>query len=321
MDRPEIARSIFLVGPTASGKSAAGIVVAEAAGAEIISLDSMQLWRGMDIGTAKPSAAERARVPHHLIDVLDPSESYSVGRYVEAASRSAADILARGRLPLFVGGTALYLKALTAGFFEGPPADWALRRRLREAAAAQGPEHLHRRLREIDPAAADRIHPNDLRRIIRAIEVYEKTGTPISCLQRQWTDARPDDSPPIIGLDRDRADLYERIDRRVDQMMAEGLPDEVRRLLERPAGPPAGPGLEASQALGYKELIAHLRGELGLAEAVELIKRNSRRFAKRQLTWFRAFPQMIWVRVEREDPPEAVAGKVLEALRGRPGAC
>ena len=310
MATPELHNSVFLIGPTASGKSSVGLCLAELIDGEIISLDSMQLWRTMDIGTAKPTPDERARVPHHIIDLLDPSESFSVARYVDLACEAVVAIAARGRAPLFVGGTALYLKALTAGLFEGPAADWALRARLRETAEERGPQFLHEQLRCVDPAAADRIHPNDLRRIIRALEVYEKTGRPISELQQQWGGAHAEESPPIFGIERERDDLYDRINRRVDQMMAEGFLDEVRRVLGH------RPGREASQALGYKELIAHLRGEMpDLDEAVELIKRNTRRFAKRQLTWFRAFPQIIWFEAAPDDPPEEVAGRIGDCVR------
>jgi len=308
MNRPELDNSIFLVGPTASGKSSVGVCLAELIYAEIISLDSMQLRRGMDVGTAKPSAEDRARVPHHMIDILDPCESFSVARYVKLACEAVSDIAARGRVPLFVGGTALYLKALTSGMFEGPSADWKLRSRLRRVAAEKGSPFLHDRLRGIDPAAAEKIHPNDLRRIIRALEVFEKTGSPISQLQQQWQN-EGDDGPPIFGIERDRDDLYDRIDRRVDRMMSEGFLEEVRRLSER------GPGREASQALGYKEMLAHLRGEIAdLDEAVELIKRNTRRFAKRQLTWFRAFPQIIWIHAGPHDRPEKIAGRMRQRI-------
>jgi len=314
--KPQLDNSVFLVGPTASGKSSVALCLAEMISrggqrrGEIISLDSMQLWRGMDIGTAKPTPQERERVPHHLVDVLEPSESFSVARYVEAAEAAVAEIAGRGRVPLFVGGTALYLKALVAGLFEGPSADWTLRTQLRRIAAERGSLHLHERLRTIDPAAAARIHPNDLRRIIRALEVYEKTGTPISELQRQWAAENPH-PPPIFGIARDRADLYDRINRRVDQMMEEGFLDEVRRLLGR------RPGREATQALGYRELIAHLDGEIeSLEEAVELIKRNTRRFAKRQLTWFRAFPEITWIQVGPGDTAESVARRIHDILQG-----
>jgi tRNA dimethylallyltransferase len=220
----------FLTGPTAAGKSAVGVALAQRIGAEIVSLDSMALYRGMDIGTAKPTAADRGAVPHHLIDVLDPWEEYSVAQYVEAAARCAVEIAGRGRLTLFVGGTPLYLKALLRGIFEGPPADWDFRRRMADEARRHGDDWLHRRLAEVDQAAAARLHPNDVRRILRALEVFEKTGRPISELQRQFETGRPAAECRVFVLDWPRAELHARIDRRVEAMFAAGLVDEVRRL-------------------------------------------------------------------------------------------
>jgi len=312
MISPEIRQSIFLIGQTASGKTAVGLRLAELIGAEVISLDSMTLWREMDVGTAKPTPAERARVPHHLIDVVDPAEAFNVGQYVALASQAAREIIGRGRVPLFVGGTGLYLRMLITGIFEGPSADWELRDRLKRSAVERGSEYLHEQLRAVDPIAANRIHPNDVRRIVRALEVREKTGRPISELQREWTEAQAGQSPPIFGLRRSREDLYDRINRRVDEMMRAGFLDEVRRLAARPAGL----GKEASQALGYKELLAHLRGEIPLDDAVELIKRNTRHFAKRQMTWFRSFPQIVWIDVAADDDPDATA-EIIKRQTGR----
>ncbi|MBM4041132.1 MAG: tRNA (adenosine(37)-N6)-dimethylallyltransferase MiaA [Planctomycetes bacterium] len=283
---------LFLVGPTASGKTAVGIEVALRIGAEVLSLDSMSLYRGMDIGTAKPTPAERARVPHHLVDIAEPHEAFSAGRYLEAAEAAIGDIVGRGKRPLFVGGTALYLKALTEGLFHGPSADWALRNRLIAEAEERGVPALHERLSAVDPAAAARIHPNDLRRIVRALEVHEATGRPISEQQTQWgKEAQPGRLCHIVGIRRERAELHERINRRVDTMFAAGLVDEVRRLL----ADPRGISHAAGQFVGYREVIAHLRGELSLEEAIEKVKAHTRQFAKRQMTWFRSFPQIQWV--------------------------
>lgn len=301
----------FLVGPTASGKTAVGIEVALRIGAEILSLDSMSLYRGMDIGTAKPSAAERARVPHHLIDIAEPHEAFSTGRYLEAAEAAIADVVSRGKRPLFVGGTALYLKALTEGFFRGPSANWALRNRLIAEAEERGVPALHERLRRVDPAAAARIHPNDLRRIVRALEVYEVTGRPISEQQSQWgTEPQAGRLCHIAGIRRERADLHERINRRVDAMFAAGLVEEVRRLL----ADPRGVSHAASQFVGYREVIAHLRGELSLQEAIQKVKARTRQFAKRQLTWFRSFPQIRWVDARPCDEAGELAAHVIGAL-------
>ena len=303
----------FLVGPTASGKTAVGIEAALRIGAEILSLDSMALYRGMDIGTAKPTPAERARVPHHLIDIAEPHEAFSTGRYLEAAEAAIADVVGRGKLPLFVGGTALYLKALTEGFFHGPSADWALRNRLIAEAEETGVPALHERLRAVDPAAAARIHPNDLRRIVRALEVHEATGRPISEQQTQFGLASPRYECPIAGIRRERAELHERINRRVDAMFAAGLVEEVRRLLAEPRGISHAAG----QFVGYREVIAHLRGELTLDEAIERVKARTRQFAKRQMTWFRSFPQIRWVDADVASSPDDLAAQVVEALGPR----
>jgi tRNA dimethylallyltransferase len=249
----------------------------------------------MDIGTAKPGPDERRRVPHHLIDVLDPWESSSVAWWLDQAAACCRAIEQRGRQALFVGGTPLYLKALLHGLFAGPPADLALRARLEEEAAAQGVTALHGRLAKIDPVAAARIHPNDLRRIIRALEVWELTGRPISAWQVQWRSApaeageRESAMPRVLWFDLPREELYRRIDARVEHMMAAGFVDEVRALrqLPRPMS------REAAQALGYKEVGEYLDGRATLDETIDRIKTRSRQFAKRQLTWFRSLPPCL----------------------------
>ena len=309
---------LFLVGPTASGKTTVGIEVALRIGAEILSLDSMSLYRGMDIGTAKPTPAERDRVPHHLVDIADPHEAFSTGRYLAAAEAAIADVVARGKRPLFVGGTALYLKAFTEGFFDGPSADWALRNRLIAEAEEHGLPALHERLKAVDPAAAARIHPNDLRRIVRALEVLEVTGRPISEQQTQWGQApQVGRLCHLVGLRRGRKELCERISRRVDAMFAAGLVDEVRRLLRGThSASNVSPGIShaAAQFVGYREVIAHLRGELTLDEAVENVKARTRQFAKRQMTWFRSFPQIRWVDADVASTAVGLAAQVVEAF-------
>jgi tRNA dimethylallyltransferase len=281
--------ALILSGPTGSGKSRLALTLAERLGAEIVSMDSMTLYRRMDIGTAKPTAAERERVRHHLIDVLEPWESATVAWWLDQAACCCRDITARGRRILFVGGTALYLKALLQGLFEGPPADESIRRRLTEKAERLGRGELHRQLAAVDPAAAARLHPNDLRRVVRALEVWELSGKPISAWQTQWTKppATASGLPRCLWLDLPREVLYARIDTRVRQMIAEGLVEEVRALrsLERPLS------REAAQALGYKELFAHLDGQATLEEAIAQIQTRSRQFAKRQLTWLRHLPE------------------------------
>jgi tRNA dimethylallyltransferase len=289
-----------LTGPTGSGKTARSIEMATELGAEIISMDSMTLYRGMDIGTAKPSAAEQRQVPHHLLDVLDPWESASVAWWRKRAMAIARDIEARGKRVLLVGGTPLYLKSVMYGLFPGPPANQAIRARLSQDAAREGPEALHRQLSRVDAQAALRLHPRDLGRIIRALEVHEITGRPISEWQQEWSRAsRAPADGRIICLDPPRERLYEHINRRVDAMIAAGFIDEVRWLMQR--GRPMS--REASQALGYKEISTYLDGKASLDEAIEQTKTRSRNFAKRQLTWFRHLPGVHFV-----DPDLTFAG-------------
>lgn len=277
----------ILTGPTGSGKTSLALDLAERLGAEIIALDSMTLYRGMDVGTAKPTAEERRRVPHHLLDVLDPWESASVAWWLNQAERCACDIRSRGKRVLYVGGTALYLKALLHGLFDGPPADHALRNRLTTEAEREGAAVLHARLASIDPASAARLHPNDVRRVVRALEVWELTGRPISAWQTQWlAEAEATSQVRCLWLDLPREVLYARIDARVECMVAAGLVEEVRalRALPRPVS------REAAQALGYKEMFDHLDGRATLPETVRQIQKRTRNFAKRQLSWFRHLP-------------------------------
>ena len=273
----------YLTGPTASGKSKTGIALAKRLGAEIVSLDSMAVYRDMDIGTAKPTGEELGGVPIHLIDIVDPSEEYSLAKYIAAAHEKILEIHNRARRVLFVGGTPLYLKGMLRGIFEGPPADKEFRMELERKMRGKKPEYLHKVLKKVDPVAAKRLHANDIRRIVRALEVYELTGRPISELQKQFENGIPATDCNVYVLQWPRETLYARIDKRVDKMMYEGLLDEVKRLLERKQ--PIGQ--TARQALGYRELIEYLDGKLKFAQAVDLIKQNTRNFAKRQETWFR----------------------------------
>ena len=255
-----------LSGPTGSGKSQLALTLAQHLGAEIVSMDSMALYRGMDIGTAKPSCDDRRRVPHHLLDVLDPWESASVAWWLRRAAECCREIENRGRRVLFVGGTPLYLKALLRGLFDGPPADEALRRRLTEEAGRLGAATLHHRLTAVDAVSAGRLHPNDVRRVIRALEVWELTGRPLSVWQTQWAERKA--GRPVFYLNPPREELYARIDARVHRMIANGLVEEVRalRCLPRPLS------REASQALGYKELFDHLDGRISLEKAIVRIQ-------------------------------------------------
>jgi tRNA dimethylallyltransferase len=278
-------QTIILTGPTGSGKSALGLELAETLDGEIISLDSMTLYRGMDVGTAKPGEADRRRVPHHLIDVLDPWESASVAWWLEQARRLSDEITRRGKRVLFVGGTPLYLKVYLYGLFEGPPADEDLRRYLVKQAEGEGRHALHDRLARVDPLTARRVHPNDVRRVVRALEVWQLTGRPIAAWQTQWQ-CPPAHHLPIFWINLPRPELYSHIDRRVLQMMDDGLVEEARRLREHPKSL----GREAAQALGYKEIFAHLDGRIALSQAVGEIQTRSRQFAKRQISWFRHLP-------------------------------
>ena len=281
-------RILVLTGPTAAGKTELSLALAERLGAEIVGMDSMTVYRGMDVGTAKPNAAQRRRVPHHLIDVLDPWESSSVAWWLERAQACCAEIQSRGKRVLFVGGTPLYLKALLHGLFDGPPAHAELRQRLEQEAEALGRPALHQRLAQHDPATAARLHPNDLRRVVRALEVLELTGRPISAWQQQWA-GTPEESaaPDCLWLHRPREELYARINARVEEQIAAGLIDEVRALrsLPRPISK------EAAQGLGYKDLFAYLDGRATLAETIARLQTRTRNFAKRQITWFRHLPE------------------------------
>jgi len=303
----------FLTGPTASGKSAVGIELARRIGAEIVSLDSISLYRGMDIGTAKPTAQERRETPHHLIDVLDPQEEFSLAQYIEAAGQAVAEIAGRGRQVLFVGGTPLYLKGLLRGVFHGPPADWELRRQLADDAGHNGGGWLHERLAAVDPVAATRLHPNDTRRLIRAIEVFEKMGRPISELQRQFEIECSAEDCRVFVLDWPRTELCDRIDQRVELMFSAGLVEEVRRLL-------AGPrplGRTARQAVGYREVIEHLEGRHSLAETVELVRLHTRQLAKRQGTWFRSLSECRFVPVAGQLNAGDTAERIATAAGSR----
>ena len=297
-------QAIFLVGPTAVGKSAVALELARSLDAEIVSADSMQVYRGMDIGTAKPTAKERAAVPHHLIDVCDANEPFDVKRFVDLASSIISSIRSRGKTPLIVGGTGLYVRALRHGLFEGPSRNPKLRERLEKMSAAE----LFDELQRVDPRTAKTIDRHNPRRLVRALEVFHATGRPIRDFQTQ--SPITDHPSPIFGLNRLRKDLYERIERRIDAQIAAGWVEEVQRLLKH--------GLEknptAMQAAGYRELAAHLRGELSLDEAVALIKTRTRQLARRQLTWFRREPQLDWIEIGRDESPTETAKHIHDLL-------
>jgi tRNA dimethylallyltransferase len=270
----------------------------------------MKVYRGLDIGTGKPTHATRETVPFHLLDVVEPNESFSLARYLERARAALEEIRARGRPALFVGGTPLYLRGLLYGIFEGPAADWALRGELTRKAQEQGPEVLHEELRRLDPTAAGRLHPRDLVRVIRALEVAVVSGRPISSHQHQYP--APEGAAArhrMVALRRSEADLKERIHRRVERMFAAGLLDEVRAVLRG-----AGFSRPAQKAIGYREAIEHLNGARPLGETKQLIERNTWRMARKQRAWLKSFPAVQWLDVGPDEPAEETAAKVRRLL-------
>lgn len=281
-----------VVGPTASGKTTAAIALCQALGGEVVSMDSMQVYQGMDIGTAKPDVVERAGVPHHLMDVVAPGTPFSVTEYRDLADAAIADILARGRLPVLCGGTGFYLNALTQEMdFAEASADVTFRAELEQIAAAEaGKQKLHARLAEIDPQAAERLHANDTRRVIRALEIYHTTGQPMSAHAINLSGTARRYTPVIVGVNYPREQLYARINQRVEQMVRQGLLDEAKALRKQGIAEES----QAMQAIGYKELWPVLRGDQPLAEAVFAIQQNTRRYAKRQLTWFTHDHRVTW---------------------------
>lgn len=306
-------RLVVVVGPTGAGKSQLAMAIARAVGGEVVSADSQQVYRGMDVGTAKVSAAERALVPHHLIDVVDPDHEMTAARFAELADQAIQDAWARGAPVVVAGGTGLYVRALLFGLFPGPAADPDLRARLEGEAEARGTPALWQELLAADPDAAARIEPNDRKRIIRALEVWQKTGVPMSQHQRAHDHRRVPPRYParLIGLcPADRAELYRRIDARVDRMMTAGWIDELCRL--RSAG--IGPAHRSQMAIGYGELHRYLDGATELDDAVRLIKRNSRRYARRQLGWYRGDPRVEWL----PDPAQVAIEDLERYLRVPP---
>lgn len=271
----------------------------------------MLVYRGMDIGTEKPSSAMQRKVRHHLIDVVDPWEEYSVGRYVKDFERATNDLHQKGTPFIVVGGTALYLKAIVDGLFEGPPADWEYRTYLRNIAAEQGPDSLHKMLTEVDAEAARKLHSNDHVRIIRALEVIKSTGQRISTLQTQFGKRNPKYDCVMMAIEHDRALLYRRIETRVDNMLQRGLIEEVGALLAHPKGL----SRQASQALGYKEVIDFLNGKYTHQELSLVIKQSTRRFAKRQMTWFRSFHDIHWIQASAGDEPSKLSESILAGFR------
>lgn len=298
---------LILLGPTGVGKTGASILLAKSLNTEIISADSMQIYRHMDIGTAKPSEEDRKGVIHHMIDIIEPCEEFSTGRYVETVIPIIEDIHRRGKIPLIVGGTGLYIRSMTRGLFKGPSADWLLRERLLEMEEKEKGS-LYRYLKELDFEAAERIMPSDTRRVVRAIEVCLKTKREITALQRKFTEPLPYEFI-LIGLKRDRKELYRLIEERVDRMVSSGLIEEVRGLLNM------NPSKTALQAIGYKEMISHLRGEVDLNEAIRLIKKRTKAYAKRQFTWFKKEQGIKWIDITGLYTPSEIYKAIANSLR------
>jgi len=312
---PAAADCWYLTGPTAAGKTAIGVELARRINAEIVVLDSMTVYTGMDIGTAKPTVEQRRQVPHHLLDVALPNEDYSLSQYIDAAHDVIADIRGRGREVLFVGGTALYLKSLLRGVYQGPPADWDFRRQIEEEVEQVGIEALHQRLALVDPLAAAKLHPNDKRRIVRALEVHRQTGQPLSHRQTQFDEGRLAEQCKVFTLQWPRDELHRRIEQRVDQMFAAGLVEEVRQLVARYGAL----SRTASQAVGYREVLDHLSGGISLGETVEKVKARTRQFARRQETWFRGLSECTFVPMAESDSPQNVAEQLAQVGQSRAG--
>jgi len=299
---------LVILGPTASGKSELAMEIARRSHAEILSVDSMQVYREMDIGTAKPNALEQRDVQHHLIDIVEPSETFTVARFVQLADAVIQDAQSRNVPLIATGGTPLYYKALFEGIFDGPGADSDVRARLRTLPNAE----LYRRLSEVDPSAASKIHMNDTKRLVRALEVYELTGQPISSFQTEWESPQVRHPAIWIGLMWDKDELNRRINARVKQMIEAGWLDETRKLLQ--SHTTLFP--TASEATGYRELMQHLRGELSLDDAIEQIKIGTRQLARRQMKWFRRFPKVTWI--EGKLPLEQKVERVLSLYPAGP---
>jgi tRNA dimethylallyltransferase len=294
----EAPKIILIVGPTGAGKTAFAINLAQRLNGEIVGADSMQIYRCMDIGTAKPTPAERAASPHHMIDIVDPDQDFDAAAYATMATHIIQQAIDRERTVFVVGGTGFYIKALVHGLFEKGPSDPEVRRRLKQQLALEGPAALARRLQRVDRSAAERIHPNDTYRVIRALEVFEITGEPLTVFHQRHGFREQRFNTLEFGLSWPRPSLYERIDRRVDAMMAQGFLDEVRQLMASGYGR----DLKSMQSLGYRHLAEVVSGDTSLAEAVTMLKRDHRRYAKRQLTWFGARKSIDWLTPDQTEP-------------------
>jgi len=302
---------IVIFGPTASGKTRLSIELAKRIGGEIISADSMQIYKFMDIGTAKPTKDEMDGIKHYMIDEVYPDEEFSVAKFKKLALKYIEEIISKGKIPIIVGGTGLYINSLIYNIdFSEVETDWNLRKKLKKEADEKGNAYLHDKLKAIDPEAAEKIHENDVKRIIRAIEVYELTGKTISYLQKISRLKPPEYNYIKFGLTMDRAKLYDRINKRVDIMMENGLVNEVEKLVELGYDKNA----IAMQGLGYKEILAYIRGECSMDEAVEILKRETRRYAKRQITWFKRIEDVNWIDMDRFSNDDEILEKFKDCL-------
>jgi tRNA dimethylallyltransferase len=301
---------VVILGPTASGKTALSLHVAERMQGEVVSCDSVAVYRELEIGTAKPSKEERQRVPHHLIDIAGPKELVTAGDYARQARQAITEITAREHLPVVVGGSGLYLRALLEGLFAGPPRSEELRIRLRERAAERGTDYLHKLLHRIDPAAAQTIHANDVPKVVRALEVSISSRAPMTGLWQQGRDALQGYRILRVGLNPDRAALYARINQRAREMFSAGLLDETRMLIDR-----YGSSVWPLNSLGYKQAMQHLRGELSLEQAIAAAQQGHRNYAKRQMTWFRREPGVHWIAEFGSEA--AVQKEVVELIKAR----
>lgn len=301
---------IVILGPTAVGKTDVAIELAKKIHGEIISADSMLIYKYMDIGTAKPKLKEQQGIPHYLIDIINPDQPFSVADFLLEAEQIIKGVRQKGRIPIMVGGTALYLKAITEEFyFPETQSDWELREKLDQEAQKLGNQYVHEKLKKLDPITAGRLHPNDLRRVIRAIEIYELTGIPLSAQPRK--EKRSNHQIIKIGLIRPREEIYTRINQRVEEMIKQGLVEEVRQLLEMGYDQ----YLVSMQGLGYKQILPYLKGEYSLERAVELLKRDTRHFAKRQLTWFRRDEDINWIEINKYSNRLQIVEEIIKIVR------
>lgn len=300
---------LFLVGPTGSGKNVIAQHIVASLNAEIISVDSMKIYQKMNIGTAKPLPSQLKKYNYHLASIIKPSVSYNVAAFVQDCKRVINEIISRQRQPLLVGGTPLYMKALLQGLFSGPTTDPKIRLRLKSLAEQKGGLYLYNELKKVDSVKADQVHPNDIKRIIRALEVYELTGQPISGFQTQFTETNQQYHSIMIGLQHDREDLYQRINQRVEKMFNQGLVEETQQLLKDKIL-----GLQSKESLGYKEVAGYLKGEVSLQNTIELVKRNTRHMARKQLAWFRRFSQIKWIQIKSSDTIEKISRSVLDSF-------